>query len=217
MSGEYAVIGLGQFGRAVATALAREGQPVLAIDRDRQVIEDIAGEVDAAVGLDATDEEALADLRLERMACVVVAIGSDAKEASILTTAQLRQLGVPRIVARASDELHARVLRAVGAHEVIDPETEMGHRLALRLANPGIAELIEFGNAAIAEVEAPESLAGHSLAELELRKRYQLSVLAIRRAGEVNANPGAEDRLESGDVLVLLGEPGLIKRLATLR
>jgi trk system potassium uptake protein TrkA len=216
MPGEFAVIGLGQFGRAVARCLAREGQSVLAVDLDPERIERVADDVDAAVALDATDEEALAGLELERLSCVVVTLGQRAREASILTTALLRQHGVPRIVARAHSYLHARVLRAVGAHEVVDPENEMGERLALHLAYPGIEELVQLGDASIAEVDAPESLVGKSLAELELRGRHGVSVLAFRRGDKVKANPRPDDRVESGDELVLLGRLDAIRRLGAL-
>lgn len=216
MPGEFAVIGLGQFGRAVVRCLAREGQSVLAVDSDPERIDKVADDVDAALSLDATDEEALAGLELERLSCVVVTLGPRAREASILATSLLRQHGVPRIVARAHSYLHARVLRAVGAHEVVDPENEMGERLALRLAFPGIDELVRLGDASIAEIEAPETLVGKSLAELELRERHGVTVLAFRRGDDVKANPRADDRVESGDELVLLGGLDAIKRLGSL-
>lgn len=216
MHGKFAVIGLGQFGSTIACALAREGQSVLAIDKDRKQVEAIAHQVDDALSLDATDEQALSDLGLGRISCAVVTLGSEAREASILATALLQQLGVPCIVARAYNELHARVLRAVGAHEVIDPETEMGERLAIRLANPAIADLIRLGDASIAQIEAPEALAGRSLADLEMRDRFKVSVLALRRGEIVKANPRASETIESGDVLVLLGHADAIKRLGSL-
>jgi trk system potassium uptake protein TrkA len=141
-SGELVIIGLGRFGRSVATNLARRGQSVLAVDRDPKRVELIAEEVDSVAIADATDEAALDELPLERISCAVVTMGSRATEASILTTALLRQLGVPRIVVRSFNDLHARVLLAVGASEVINPEDEMGHRLALHLANPSLGSQI---------------------------------------------------------------------------
>jgi trk system potassium uptake protein TrkA len=214
--GEIAVIGLGRFGRALVTALVAEGQSVLAIDLDPQRVELLADVADEAMALDATDEDTLAGLHLERMSCVVVAIGGRATEASILTTALLRQLGVPRIVGRALNELHARVLRAVGAQEVINPEAEAGRRLALRLANPGIVDQIALGDATIAEVETPAAFYEQSLAELDLRNRLGVTVLAVRGEGSLRVNPAATERLAAGDVLVVLGLPAAIKRLSAL-
>jgi trk system potassium uptake protein TrkA len=214
---EFAVIGLGRFGRAVARSLVREGQAVLVIDHDPARLEALAGEVDATSRADTTDEQAMAALQLGRMACVVVTIGSRATEASVLTVAILRELRVPRIVARAFDERHARLLLAIGANEVLDPEDEIGTRLASRLVRPGVLDQIHFGDATVAEVEAPEAFVGSSLGELDLRKRLSLSVLAIQRGDQVTANPGAGATVESGDVLVLLGSEAAISRVAALR
>ncbi len=216
MSGEFAVIGLGQFGQAIATSLAAQGQAVLAVDRDMVPIEEIQDDVDAAVQADATDENALYGLRLEQMSVVIVAMGAHSVEASILTTALLKEMGVPRIIARAANDLHARILRSVGASEVIDPEQEMGTRLARRLSQPSIVDQIDLGNAEIAEVEAPEAFVGQSLAELDLRNQYRVSVLAIRRGDSVDANPRADHRLESGDVLVVIGLREAVNRVAAL-
>lgn len=212
--GEFAVIGLGRFGRSLVTALQANAQSVLAIDIDRERVEALADQVDAAVVCDTTDEEALASLDLERMSCVTVAIGERATEASILTTALLRQIGIPRIVARSFNELHARVLRSVGAHEVVNPESEMGERLAARLANPNIVDRLSLGDAEIAEVSAPERFAGRSLGELDLRNRTGVSVLALRRGDQVIANPAAAEEVASGDVLVLLGREDAVRKLA---
>lgn len=217
MVGQFVVIGLGMFGRNVALNLARSGQVVLAVDVDQDEVDRLAPELDSVVRADSTDEEALRELRLERMSCAVVAIGAQSMEASILTTALLRQIGVPRIVARSLSELHARVLRAVGAHEVVSPEEEMGARLARRLAEPNVLERLDLGeDADLAELAAPESFIGKSLVELEVRRRFELTVVAIRRAGSVRANIAAGDRLQPGDVLIVIGAPAGIRRLATL-
>lgn len=213
-AGEFAVIGLGRFGRSLVQALQAESQAVLAVDIDRDRVEEMADLVDGAVVCDTTDEEALVSLGLERMSCVAVAIGERATEASILTTALLREIGIPRIVARSFNDLHARVLRSVGAHEVVNPESEMGERLAAQLANPNIVDRLRLGDAEIAEVTAPESFVGRSLADLDLRNRSGVSVLALRRDDGVIANPSADDEVESGDVLVLLGRDESVRKLA---
>jgi trk system potassium uptake protein TrkA len=214
---ELAVIGLGRFGRAVARSLAREGQAVLAIDHDPARLEAVAGEVDATARADTTDEQAIRALKLDRMSCVVVTIGSRATEASVLTVAILRELKIPRIVARAFDERHARLLLAIGANEVLNPEDEIGARLASRLVRPGILDQIRFGDARVAEVETPEAFVGSSLEDLDLRNRLDLAVLAIQRGDEVTVNPAAGAIVETGDVLVLLGSEEAIKRVAALR
>lgn len=217
MVGQFVVIGLGIFGRTVAVNLARSGHSVLAVDLDQREVDRVAPELDSVVRADATDEQALRELRLERVSCAVVAIGVQAMEASILTTALLRQMGVPRIVARSLSELHARVLRAVGAHEVVSPEEEMGHRLARRLAEPNVLERLELGeDAEIVELGVPESFIGRTLVDLNVRQKFGVTVVAVRRAGSVRASPGADDRLEPGDVLVVIGDPEGASRLAAL-
>jgi trk/ktr system potassium uptake protein len=213
---EFAVIGLGRFGRAVARGLAGSGESVLAIDRNRDRLDQVEAEVDSVVLADTTNAGALRPLGLDRMAACVVTIGPRATEASLLTTALLKEEGVPHIVARAFDARHARVLLAVGAHEVVNPEDEMGARLAGRLAHPGILDQIQLGDARLAEVEAPESLVGHSLADADFEGRHGVAVLAIRRRGKSEANPAADSRLESGDVLIVLGRRVDIEGLADL-
>lgn len=215
--GEFAVIGMGQFGRAVARSLVRESQGVLAIDLDGERLERVSAEVDATSRTDTTDEGAMAALRLDRMSCVVVAIGVRASEASLLTVAILKDLGVPRIVARSFDKRHARLLLAIGANEVLNPEEESGERLAGRLVRPGVLDQIAFGEARVAEVEAPESFVGGSLSQLDLRSRFGVTVIAIQRGDLVLANPGPEEPVESGDVLVLLGDDPSITGVATLK
>jgi trk system potassium uptake protein TrkA len=215
MVGSFVVIGLGVFGRTVAVNLTRMGHQVLAIDQDEEEAQRVAGELDAVVSLDATDESALKELGLERAYCAVVAIGVEAMEASILVTALLRQMGVPRIVARALSDLHARVLLAVGAHEVVSPEAEMGLRLARRLAEPNVLERLELGEGAqLAEVEAPAAFLGRTLVELDVRRRFGVSVVALRRGGKVRATIDGSERVAEGDVMVVIGTAEAIGRIA---
>jgi len=217
MSGDFAVIGLGQFGRAVALSLVREGAAVLAIDQLQERAQMVESEVDAVACADATNELALEELGLERMSCVVVAMGARARETSILTTALLRQRGIPRIISRAANELHGRVLLAVGAHEIINPELQMGQRLARNLAHPTILEQIALDeNTNLVELATPEQFIGKSLEDLDLRRRYGVSVVAVRRAGQVVPNLGTGERLERGDRVLVVGPPASVRRVASL-
>ncbi len=217
MAGEHVVIGLGIFGRTVALDLTRLGQSVVAIDLDRDTVQREGESFGAVVCADATDEAVLRELGLQRAACVVVAIGAEGREASILVTALLRQIGVTRIVARAVSDLHARVLLAVGAHEVVNPEAEMAARLARRLAQPGVLERLELGSEAqLAELLAPAAFVGRTLVELDVRRRHGVSVVALRRAGAVRATVDGAERLEAGDVMVVIGAPAAVTRLAAM-
>lgn len=209
-----AVIGLGMFGVAVARHLHTLGQEVLAVDLQLERVEEIADFVDAAICADATDEKALVGLEPHRFDTIVVAMGAHAVEASILTTTILRQVGASHIVARAADQLHARVLRAVGAHEVIDPESEMGKRLAEKLTYPNVIDELELGDATVAELFAPPAMLGLTLAELQIRNRYNATVLAIRRGEHVQTNPGSDERIREGDILVVLGHQNNIRNMA---
>ncbi|MBD3160850.1 MAG: TrkA family potassium uptake protein [Candidatus Eisenbacteria bacterium] len=217
MSAEFVVIGLGTFGRNVALNLARAGQSVLAIDRDEKEVRALSTELDSVVCVDSTEEAALRELRVERMSCAVVAIGGESMEGSILTTALLRQLGVPRIVARAMTELHGRVLRSVGAHEVLRVEAEMGQRLARRLAQPNILEWVDLGpQADLVEVEVPESWVESTVSDLDVRRTHGFSILAIRRRGKVRAVLEGVEVLKSGDRILAIGPPEAIKKIGSL-
>lgn len=216
MSGEYAVIGIGRFGESLARGLTELGQPVLAVDDREERVESIQNDVAAAVCADASNEDALHELRLEEMTCVIVAIGSQSTEASIMTTALLAQMGVPRIVARSNTQLHGRILRSVGAHDVVNPEYAIGERLARRLSQPNVVDQFQLGDSIIAEIATPEAFVGNSLAELDLRNRFGLSVIAFQRGGEVHSNPRADDRVEENDTLVVMGEPEAVDELSAL-
>lgn len=219
MLGTTAVIGLGQFGTRLATALVERRMPVLAIDHIMERVERVAPLVERALCVDATDEEALLETGIEKASVAVCALGEDAAQASVMVTALLSQFGVPRIIARAISDLQARILLRVGAHEVINPEREMGERLALRLASPGLLEQIPLAKSiSIGEVRAPDHFAGKTLVELEVRKRYGVNVVAIRRMRDsltrVIPNPGAHERIEPGDLLFVLGNEDQIRAIA---
>lgn len=211
---DFAVIGLGRFGRAVVRSLAAAEQKVLAIDRDGGRLDAVSEEAESVVQADTTDERTVASLDLARMDAVVVTIGSRATEASLLTTAILRDLDVPRIVARAFGRRHARLLLAIGAHQVLNPEEEIGQRLALRLAHPGILDHLHCPGAVVAQVEAPEAFAGRSLEEVDLPRRHGVSVLVLVRGDRLIPNPPPEERLESGDRLVVMGDDDDVRSLA---
>jgi trk system potassium uptake protein TrkA len=217
MNREYAVIGLGRFGRAVALHLVEERQSVMAVDRDEDRAQLIESKVDAVVIADATSEEALEELRLEGMGCVIVAMGPKAKDSSILVTALLRQRGAPRIVARAFSDLHARVLQTVGAHEVVNPEADMARRLARSLAQPHVLDqfLLDTDHT-VAELEVPESFVGQDLESIDLPNEHSVTPLLLRRGGGVIAAQDLDGPLETGDVLVVMGNPEAVRRFASM-
>jgi trk system potassium uptake protein TrkA len=210
---QVAVIGLGRFGSSVARTLAESGCEVLAVDVDEARVKAIADDVTDAVRANALEEEALRGLGLRNFEVVVVAIGHQV-EASILLTVLLKEMGIPKLVAKAQDELHGRVLQKVGADIVVFPERDMGIRLAHTLLARNVIDEIQLStDYSILEMVAPHRFLGRSLKELELRQRFGLSVLAIRREDRIIVSPDAEQTLEEGDILVALGQPEKLEGL----
>lgn len=210
---QVAVIGLGRFGSSVARTLAGSGCEVLAVDVDEARVKAIADEVTDAVRANALDEEALRALGLRNFEVVVVAIGHEV-QASILTTVLLKEMGIPKIVAKAQDDLHGRVLQKVGADVVVYPERDMGIRLAHTLISRNVIDEIQLStDYSILEMAAPRGFIGRSLKDLELRQRFGLSVLAIRRKDRIIVSPNGDQTVDDGDLLVVLGQPDTLARL----
>jgi len=209
------IIGLGQFGMALARRLGELGVEVLAIDRHEQLVQQASSFVTEAVCFDASDERSLARADPARRDLCVCAIGNEAREAAIIVTALLRQMGAPRIVARAPDDLTERILRLVGAHEIVNPERAFGERLANRLVWRNIVEELPLGNdLMITEVHPPPALVGRSLAQLRLLERFAVNVVALRTvAGGATIKPDPERPLAGDDILVLVSRPEAIRKL----
>lgn len=203
---QYLVLGLGRFGSSVAQHLCQLGHEVLAVDSDETLVEDAAEYATQAIQADATDEAALREIDPASFDAAVVAMGSNIRD-SILVTVLCKEAGVPLVIAKAVDDLHAKVLRKVGADRVVFPERDMGQRLARALDTPNILELIELsGDFRIAEMVVPERWVGRSLADVNVRRDYGLSVIGIRRNGAFIASPGAEEVFRVGDILLVLGQ-----------
>ncbi|MCB9520201.1 MAG: TrkA family potassium uptake protein [Myxococcales bacterium] len=217
MKRQILVIGLGQFGMALARAVSDRGHEVLAVDRNAERVQEASTFVDQAVALDATDEHALARLAPERRDVVVSAIGDEGREAAIIVTALCRQMGARHVVARATDSVMERILTLVGAHEVVNPEKAYGQRLAGRLLFTGVIEETPLGpGLAVAEFVAPGAIVGRSLAQLELPRRFAVTVVAVRRQNETGADvimPDAATFVAAGDVLVVVGKAGAAQEL----
>jgi trk system potassium uptake protein TrkA len=205
MKKQFAVIGMGRFGSSVARTLCDLGFEVLAIERSEEKMEDVVDLVTHVVQADSTDEEAMRSLGIRNFDVVVVAIGQDI-QSSILTTIILKELGVPTVVVKAQNELHAKVVRKVGADKVIFPERDMGMRVAHHLISPNIIDYIELTDGySILEVAATGPLRGRNLRELDIRAKYRCNVIAIKAGGKMNITPHAEDLITEHDVLVVVG------------
>ncbi len=206
---QFAVVGLGLFGASVALTLRDLGHEVLGIDRDETLTHAMAHSLTHVVQADATDEETLKALGLRNMDGVVVAIGDDL-QASILITLLLKELGVGKVVAKAANDLHGKVLVKLGADRVVYPE-----RVAHNLVATNILDYIELSpEYSIIEIEAADWMVGKDLRRLDLRARFGANIVAVKRGDKrIIVSPKADDEVEAGDVLVIIGENQSLKKL----
>jgi len=207
MSRQFVIIGLGRLGSAMISTLESLGYDVMGIDADDEVVQDLAGDFPNAhlVAADATDESVLRDLNVGHFDAAAVVIGED-MEASILATANLKELGVPFVVARAISGLHGRVLDKIGADRIIEPERDMGAQVARTMASPAVLDYVDLGeDEALIEAEVPGEWVGKSLSDLHLSRKSGLTILALKPKGKSGTIPSGDTVLREGDVIVVGG------------
>jgi trk system potassium uptake protein TrkA len=203
---EFAVIGLGRFGHSLAIALETHGHTVMAIDIDLQRVQAVVDEVTHTAALDATDEDALRTVEIAAFDTVIVAIGGDF-EANILTTTNLKKLGVRRIICKTLTNRQSEILLRLGADKAIQPEHNSARRLAEELSTPAMIEYFGLGNNySVAEIILPGCLAWQSLAQSNIRNIYHVTILLIKRGDEVHISPRADTILQQGDILIVFGK-----------
>ncbi len=227
MARKFAVIGLGRFGAHLARRLAEQGAEVLAIDVDMARIDAVKDHVTHAVRLDATDGKALATQNLQEFDAVVVAIG-EGIEANLLAVAALQEIGVQRIIVRANFETHARILQHMGIDEIVLPHQDTAERLARSLMVTGVIDTFQLSeDYEILEVAAPERFVGKTLAELNLRQRFGVNVITIKRfrmqpqllglrrrqVTEILGTPLPDTVITAGDRLIVFGRRQDIQRM----
>jgi trk system potassium uptake protein TrkA len=219
MSRQFVIIGLGRLGAAMIATLESLGYDVLGIDSDEDLVQDLAGDFPNAhlVAADATDEDVLKDLNVGQFDAAAVVIGEN-MEAGILATANLKELGVPFVVARAISGLHGRVLERIGADRIIEPEKDMGAQVARTMASPAVLDYVDLGeDEALIEAEVPEKWVDKSLSDLHLSRESGLTVLAIKPKGKSGTIPGGDTVLHRGDVLVVGGTKEKLDKSDLLR
>jgi trk system potassium uptake protein TrkA len=222
----FAVIGLGRFGQKLATALSLSGAEVIAIDKNKEVVELIADQVGHAVRLDSTDEDALKAQGIDKADVAVISIGQGTGqgfESAILTVVNLRQMGVKSIYARAETAIAGQVLSKIGATEVIYPEIESAQRWAYKLIAPHVEEKIDFAPGySLARIEAPAGFHNKTLLDLQLRQKYNVNLVAIKRGehelakrakGEIINVPMPETVIYAGDILIIAGSDADLVKL----
>lgn len=217
-SRQFAVIGLGRFGRAVCGTLHSLGYEVLGIDSDeRRVAQALSDQIVAhAVQMDSTQPSALKEAGIPDFDTVIVAIGNYVEE-SVITTMNVKEAGVSHVVAKASSEIHMKLLKRVGADHVVFPEHEMGCELARSLTRPGILERFDIDpENSIVEIIVPQAFHQKTIVELDLRNKYGLTLLAISQEGnpeKLEINPSPVTRLRAGSIMVVIGSNRGIDRL----
>ena len=207
MSRHFVIIGLGRLGSAMIGTLDSLGHEVLGIDSDEEIVQVLSERFPDAhfVAADATNESILRDLNVSHFDAAAVVIGED-MEASILVTANLKELGVPFVVSRALNKLHARVLQKIGADQIIEPEKDMGAQLARTMASPTVMDYVDLGgDEALIEAKVPKRWVGKSLADLHLYRKSGLTVLALEREEPGGTIPSGDTVLQEEDVVVIGG------------
>jgi trk system potassium uptake protein TrkA len=211
----FGVIGLGTFGYHIARTLAQGGAEVIACDVDEERVKEVSEYVSLAYVLDATDAKALKESGIANVDTAVVSVGENI-EASILIVVQLKELGVKEVVARAVNPLHGKVLEKLGVDRVVYPEKEIAIKVAHSLLVDEFIEEIPIGEKhSLFEIKAFDFMLGKTLKELDIRRRFGVSVLAIKRGENLIVNPMGDDKILPGDILVVLGTTEQLSSMAS--
>jgi trk system potassium uptake protein len=211
---KYAVIGLGEFGSSAAVGLFRKGAEVIAVDTDMDRVNSVKDEVSLAIRLNATHEDALKSHGLGEVDVLIAAIGNNF-EAQVLVVIHAKQHGIKKIIARATTADHIRVLQAVGADEVFNPEETAARWMVQRLLIRNISNYFELAEGfSVVEINAPASILGKTIEELNLRRRFRINLVAIKKQirdstghaiEQFNPVPPPTEIVREGDVLALAG------------
>lgn len=206
MKKQYVVFGAGKFGKSIAMTLQQLGCEIVLVDKDPEVIQELADEVSYAICADVEDATVFENLGMHDLDGAIIAI-TENLEASIMTTMMCSEIGIPRILAKARNEMHEKILRRVGAHKVIFPEVEMGRRIAKYLVADNFADWIELSpRYSLVEMEIPHQWCGKTLVELKLREKHGFNVIGIKDGDTVNVNPDPRMELPAGAIVIVVGE-----------
>lgn len=214
MAKQFAVLGLGNFGFSLAMTLEELGCDVVAVDSSEERVQQIADHVSYAVCADIQDKELLKMLGARNLDGVVVAI-SEKLEASILATLLAKELGAPYVLAKAQSDVHADILKKLGADAVIFPEREMGSRMAKIMATKNFAEWIELSpDYSMVEVPVPGDWVGKGLRELNVRGRLGINVVGVIRGKNVRVNISPDELFQDGDMVIIVGENKILNKFS---
>ena len=227
-----AVIGLGRFGRSLAIGLSERGVEVIAVDKNRDRVEAIKDKVALAVILNSEDEEVLRAQGIDKVDVAIVSMGEEDFRSIVLTTVLLKKIGVKTVISRALEHIDKEILKNIGADRVVFPEVEMGQKLARTLASPAIVDCINLENHedfSIAQLDSPKRFLGKTIGELQVANKYGVNIVLIKRKFEkidksgnyvieekINYVPRAEDVINEGDVLWLVGRTEDVQKMTKL-
>ena len=213
----YLIVGLGRFGTAVALKLQELGNEVMVIDENEEQVQKLSDRMTYAVVGDARDEGVLESLGVRNLDCAIVAIGQDLA-ASVLITLNLKSLGVPQVICKAQDDLQKRALEKLGADRVVIPEREMGLKLAQNLTSSSVLDYVELSkDCGLAEIVTPKPWAGKTLMEIDVRKKFGVTVVGLRKAdGDLTVFVDASYKLKADDELLLVGNNEDLARVQKL-
>jgi len=215
MKKSFLIIGLGRFGISLARTLTKEGHSVLGIDNDDVVIQKFSFEIDNVMKLDATDSEVLDSLGIADFEAVIISIGEKYIQNSILATLLAKEKGAKKIIAKAGTKVQGKVLSKVGADMVVFPEKDMGQRIGKILSSHNIIDFIELSSdITILELKTPDLMTGKDLIELNLRRKYGVTIISVKNSdGIVKTPPDVNYKFKEEDILTLIGENKLLKKL----
>ena len=209
---QFFVAGMGRFGISVAVTLEKMGYDVMAMDIDEEVVQDLSDTLGYVVCADCSDEKNLVAIGAGNADIAVVSVGD--LSASLMTTLLLKEMGVKKIVVKALDPIHGKMLQKIGADKIIYSEKEMGVRVAHNLISPGIVDYIEMeNNITILSIHVPQEWVNKSLIDTDVRRKYNITVVAIKRGGDMFVNPRPDMNMKEQDMLIILGDSESVKRV----
>ncbi|MEN0642514.1 TrkA family potassium uptake protein [Alkalicoccobacillus gibsonii] len=205
MKKQFIVIGLGRFGSSLTKTLVEAGHEVLAVDKDIDLVQSMSSIATHAIQADSTDEEVLKELGVGNFSHAIVAIGENL-QSSILTTLLLKEMNIPKVTVKAKNIMYGKVLTKIGADQVVYPERDMGIRLGRQLSSDNLIDYIELSpDYNLVELNAPAAMNGYTIQQLDVRAKYGVNIMAIKSADGINISPLAEDKIQTGDTLLIIG------------
>jgi trk system potassium uptake protein TrkA len=210
---QFVILGLGRFGYSIATTLAEAGYEVMVIDKSEERVQEISALVTHAVQADATDSDTLKSLGIRNFDVAVVSIGKDI-QSSIMSTLLFKELGIPFVMAKASNELHQKVLQKIGADRIILPEREMGVRVANNLISGNIIDYIQLSSDyGIVEIPILPEWKNRSIRDVNFRVKYGINIIAIQNEGKIDISPSPDYILTIKDILVIVGSTQTLRKI----